>query len=245
MIAKLLHETFRKLSWIYKRDLVRLLNQSEGLTLDIGGDNLMKEYITNSSINYVSLNYSYGDENDQRYQCDIIANAMDMPEVKTDFYDNVWCFQVLEHVDEPLDLLKESYRILKPGGRVIFSVPQTNILHEAPHHFYNFTKYGLKDLFEKAGFEEIEIKPKGGFWLSMANRFFDYIMIWIHSIRLADLGFGYSIFNGKNIFEKFLAFCSVLPAIFLFILNLLLAFLLKSSDLHEDASIHYVFAKKS
>jgi ubiquinone/menaquinone biosynthesis C-methylase UbiE len=38
-------------------------------------------------------------------------------------FDVVICFETLEHVKEPEALLKEFYRLLSPGGRIIVSVP--------------------------------------------------------------------------------------------------------------------------
>jgi hypothetical protein len=103
----------------------------------------------------------------------------------------------------------------------------------------------LQDLFERAGFVDIEIKAKGGFWLSMANRFFDYCMLWLHSIGLGDLGFGYSMFGNKSFLQKILVFFSIIPAGLLFTVVLLFSFFFKFSDIAEDGSIHYVIAKKS
>ena len=242
MLKNVLFNIYRKLSWVYKRDLLKMLNKESGKTLDIGGDHLFKKYITSDRIEYISLNNSYDHEGTE-YHCDIVADAMNMP-MEDKYYDNVWCFQVLEHVNDPLALLKESHRVLKVGGKAIFSVPQTNILHAAPHNYYNFTKYGLLDLFQKAGFKEIEVKPKGGFWLTMSQRFFDYCMIWIHSLGISDLGFGYSFYENKNIIQKTVIFLSLMPAAILFIILLFFSILFRYTDISEDAPIQYVFATK-
>jgi SAM-dependent methyltransferase len=39
-------------------------------------------------------------------------------------FDVVFCNHVMEHVDDPLQCMKELYRVLKPGGWAIMQVPQ-------------------------------------------------------------------------------------------------------------------------
>lgn len=81
------------------------------------------------------------------------------------YYDTIINTQVLEHVEFPQRVIGEFYRILKPEGKLFLSAPQTCGIHEAPFHFYNFTKYGLESLFKNAGFKIIFITPRGGiFW---------------------------------------------------------------------------------
>jgi len=57
------------------------------------------------------------------------------------------------------------------GGVAIYSVPFIWHLHEEPRDFYRFSKYGLKYLFEKAGFEIVEIKALSGFWITFGQLF--------------------------------------------------------------------------
>jgi ubiquinone/menaquinone biosynthesis C-methylase UbiE len=42
---------------------------------------------------------------------------------KNNIFDFVTCFEVLEHVENQLNALKEILRVLKPGGTIILSVP--------------------------------------------------------------------------------------------------------------------------
>jgi len=95
-------------------------------------------------------------------KADIIADAYDtiLPDESV---DTILCTDVLEHLERPSDATKEMYRVLKPGGNAILTVPLFWHLHEEPRDFYRYTKHGLKYLFEDAGFEIIEIKPLSGF----------------------------------------------------------------------------------
>jgi SAM-dependent methyltransferase len=69
---------------------------------------------------------------------------------------------VLEHVPEPSKGVSEIYRILKPVGTLLLSAPHLSRLHEEPHDFYRYTKYGPTHLLEMATFRQIEVNPCGG-----------------------------------------------------------------------------------
>lgn len=43
-----------------------------------------------------------------------------------DFFDTVICVEVLEHVEQPAQVLAELRRVLKPGGQLIVTVPHKN-----------------------------------------------------------------------------------------------------------------------
>lgn len=99
---------------------------------------------------------------------DFIGSAYNVPAESCSF-DCLLCTDVLEHLEEPGNAMQEAYRILKPGGYAIYTVPLFWHLHEEPRDFYRYTKYGLKYLFEKNGFEIIEIKALSGFCVTFAQ----------------------------------------------------------------------------
>jgi SAM-dependent methyltransferase len=76
----------------------------------------------------------------------------------------------LEHVREPARVLAEMARTLKPGGRLLLVAPQEWEVHQAPHDYYRFTRYGLRSLLEGAGFMDIHVLPVGGYFRLLARR---------------------------------------------------------------------------
>jgi SAM-dependent methyltransferase len=101
---------------------------------------------------------------------ELIGTAYEMPVTDSSF-DCALCTSVLEHLEEPEHALRECKRVLRSGGIAIYSVPFIWQLHEEPRDFFRFSKYGLKHLFEKAGFEIVDIRAISGFWGTFGQMF--------------------------------------------------------------------------
>lgn len=98
---------------------------------------------------------------------DVFADACDLP-FKNNSFDTAICFQVLEYIERPEDLFKEVYRVLKPNGKLILSVPLLYPLHDIPYDRARYTKTAIGDFARNAGFTIISLKHLGGFlefWL--------------------------------------------------------------------------------
>lgn len=80
---------------------------------------------------------------------DIVADIQNMPQVESEKFDTIICTQVLEHVPNPFDAISELYRILRPGGRLLITVPFLNNYHMEPDDYWRFTEYALKHLLKE------------------------------------------------------------------------------------------------
>lgn len=67
-------------------------------------------------------------------------------------FDYIIFNQVMEHLPEPQLVLDELYRVLKRGGKMIYTGPLFYEEHEQPYDFYRYTQFGLRHLFGSAGF---------------------------------------------------------------------------------------------
>ena len=70
----------------------------------------------------------------------------------------------------PAAVLSEIARTLEPGGLLLLVAPQQWEVHQAPHDYFRFTRYGLEHLLREAGFEEIEVEALGGHFSLLARR---------------------------------------------------------------------------
>ncbi|MBN2687622.1 MAG: class I SAM-dependent methyltransferase, partial [Deltaproteobacteria bacterium] len=90
-------------------------------------------------------------------------------ELADDVFDVVTLFYVIEHVPDPIKLLKEVNRILKPGGLVLLRWPHStpivrllgrlseNLdLYHTPYHLYDFSPATMNALLRRTGFRRIE-----------------------------------------------------------------------------------------
>ncbi len=102
-------------------------------------------------------------------KADVYGSVLGLP-FKPCSFDTVVSTQVIEHVPEPKKMLEEAFRVLKKNGHLILTAPMTWGLHEAPHDYYRYTKYGLKYLAESAEFEVIYIRERCGFWGMIGQR---------------------------------------------------------------------------
>jgi ubiquinone/menaquinone biosynthesis C-methylase UbiE len=101
--------------------------------------------------------WSYG-------KLDFISDATAIPAPDGSF-DAVLCTEVLEHVAEPIVVVYEISRILRPGGRVLMAAPLGSGLHQEPYHYYGgYTPYWYRKFLTEAGFTEIQVMPNGGFF---------------------------------------------------------------------------------
>ena len=104
---------------------------------------------------------------------EVLADAKKLPFKKNSF-NIALLLQVLEHVDDPLKVIHEAARVLKPGGVLILSVPFFYPLHDMPYDFGRYTETALKSFISEASLNLLKITAQGSFlefWLQMMNTF--------------------------------------------------------------------------
>ncbi len=85
------------------------------------------------------------------------ADAHALPFVDGAF-ECVLCTEVLEHLPEPQRAIDEMYRVLAPGGRMVLTTRFLFPIHDAPHDYFRFTKYGLRHLLQR--FDDVRIEEE-------------------------------------------------------------------------------------
>lgn len=76
----------------------------------------------------------------------VVGSVYELP-FQDGTFDMVLCMSILEHLEEPSKAIREMRRVLKPGGRILVSVPFMFPIHDTPSDYWRFTKFGLKYLF--------------------------------------------------------------------------------------------------
>lgn len=88
------------------------------------------------------------------------------------YFDAITLKHVVEHVYDPVCLLKECHRILKPGGKLVLMTPNLESLGhkkfkqfwiglDAPRHLFLFTAKTLSQAIQRAGLKLIHLSSTG------------------------------------------------------------------------------------
>lgn len=163
----------------------------------------------------------------------VYADGRRLP-FKSGSFSTILNIQVLEHVFEPIQMVFEISRVLKKGGYGIFLIPQTGSLHAAPDHFYNFTRFWIKQVMEESGLSIVELRALGGFWSSAASRMLYFFLQGIRSNGFSDREIR------RNLFFYLLFPLMALVAL----ISIPICLMLSLGDLKEEPNNHLVVVKK-
>lgn len=90
---------------------------------------------------------------------DIVGDGRSMPLADASI-DVVLITQVLEHIPEPLAVLSEIRRVLKPGGTLLLSVPSIFPKHGWPGDYWRYTLEGLQWILRD--FQSVKVQGEAG-----------------------------------------------------------------------------------
>jgi len=135
------------------KHIAKLAPAIKGRTLDVGCGSKPYETLY-ASTEYVGLEYDTP-ENLAGKKADFFYDGQHFPFVDGEF-DSVVANEVFEHVFNPDEFLNEIHRVLKPGGKVLLTIPFVWDEHEQPHDFARYSSFGIRSLLERHGFEVVE-----------------------------------------------------------------------------------------
>ncbi len=140
-----------------------------GQLYDLGcGEMPYKDWFLNYVERYVGVDWG---SSLHELRADIIADLNGPLPIEGEVADTIISLSVMEHLREPQVFLGEAHRILRRGGAMILQVPFMWGVHEAPYDYYRYTQFGLRHLFEKAGFTDICVYAQTGFWVMWTLKF--------------------------------------------------------------------------
>lgn len=143
---------------LIERSIALLAHRLQGDLLDVGcGKQPYRSYFPDVR------SHKACDFDAERGDVDFACSADQIP-MPDQSLDSILCTEVLEHVPEPLAVWKEFHRLLRPGGKVLLTTPLYWPPHELPYDFYRYPEHGLRRMLSEAGFDLLEIVPRGGPW---------------------------------------------------------------------------------
>jgi len=100
---------------------------------------------------------------------DIVSDITSIPEPDLSF-DAIMCIEVLEHLPDPVQAIKEFSRLIRPKGHLILTAPFCSLTHFSPYHFSSgFNKYWYEMHLAGNGLKIIDIAPNGNFFEYIAQ----------------------------------------------------------------------------
>ena len=111
---------------------------------------------------YVGLDFD-GDGHDHKNEdIDFFYDGQKFPFEDASF-DSFFSSQVFEHVVNLENILKEIFRVLKPGANLLITVPFVWDEHEIPFDFKRYTSFGIKQTLTEAGFKILDLKKTSNY----------------------------------------------------------------------------------
>lgn len=129
----------------------------EGSILDLGGDTRSEYkglFKGNFELKTVNISPDTG--------AHIIHDLEKIPiPVSSESYDGALLINVLEHIYHAEQLVRDTYRVIKPNGMIVIAVPFLFPVHPSPRDYWRFTDDALRTMLTEIGFEDIVITPLG------------------------------------------------------------------------------------
>ncbi len=90
---------------------------------------------------------------------DVVGDARNMPFSEASM-DVILITQVLEHIPDPIAVIAEIRRVLKPGGTLLLSVPSIFPQHGSPGDYWRYMPQGLRWILRD--FHNVVVKGEAG-----------------------------------------------------------------------------------
>jgi SAM-dependent methyltransferase len=131
---------------------------------------------------YCAVDLAVGDAAWDYSRLDVVADLTALP-FRNATFDAALHLVTIEHLREPGCALAEIARTLAPGGQLLVAAPHEWEVHQAPHDYFRYTRYGLAYLLEKAGLEVCELRASGGYFRLLARRLLNGLQFFTGGLR--------------------------------------------------------------
>lgn len=145
-------------NFLIRKNLRKVIKKNEafltGSLLDFGCGTKPYKKILNKVDSYIGVDYKIEGREETQKRVDVFYDGKNIP-FKNEEFDSLLSTEVLEHVFNIDELLKEFNRVLKIDGKAIITTPFMWEEHEMPYDFARYTTPALEYLYKKNGFEII------------------------------------------------------------------------------------------
>ncbi|MGV1789425.1 class I SAM-dependent methyltransferase [Rhizobium sp. A37_96] len=160
------------------RFLTPRLANVEGAVLDVGCGEMPFRPLLPANVRYTGLDVPQAVAFGMSDNKQIVAFDGKTIPLPDNSHDVLLCTEVLEHAVDPVTLIEEMHRVLRPGGLLLATVPFAARVHHAPYDFHRFTRFRLAAMF--SSFDGVQIIERGNDIAVIANKLI------VLSVRLAN-----------------------------------------------------------
>jgi SAM-dependent methyltransferase len=90
-------------------------------------------------------------------------------------FDAVVAFEVFEHLFNLEEMLREIRRVIRPGGKLFFTVPFVWDEHEIPYDFGRYTSFGIRAVLERNGFAGVRVDKTTNYYQAVSQLRIAYV----------------------------------------------------------------------
>ena len=168
--------TFQKISLnrIFQQIFAKKIHANNRI-IEFGAYKNSKKNFTNFMNIKDKRNIIYADKQDNKHENFLKEDLESELSFKNNTFENVIIFNVLEHVYDMNNAIKEIYRCLDNNGRIIGSTPFIYRVHNAPGDYNRYTEQFYEKILKKNRFKDISIEVYGyGPFTASYVMIFDY-----------------------------------------------------------------------
>lgn len=150
------------------RFLAPHLRAFRGDVLDVGCGEMPFRNFLNENTRYTPLDIPAADTFGMGDHADIVhfdGRRIPFPD---ESFENILCTEVLEHAADPVELIAEMKRVLRPGGTILVTVPFSARVHHSPNDYHRFTNHCLERMF--SSFSDVVVQERGDDLAVIANK---------------------------------------------------------------------------
>jgi len=156
----------------------KLAGELKGDVLDFGCGNKPYRSLFTQCRSYTGMDIEKSGHGHENEQIDVFYDGHKFPFPENHF-DGVFASEVVEHVFNLEEILSEIKRVLKPGGKFLFTCPFVWPEHEVPYDFARYTSFGIQSLLEKNGFRIVKQHKTGHFFEVVLQQWIFYIFCFL------------------------------------------------------------------
>lgn len=144
-----------------------------GDLLDIGCGSKPYAHLFTNVDKYVGMDIEVSGHDHSSSEIDVYYDGDNIPFEEQSF-DTVVSFETFEHVFNLDDLLDEVHRVIKPDGKLMFSIPFCWPEHEQPYDFGRYTSFGIVAKLNSRGFDVEYMRKSGDFVAAVSQLWVEY-----------------------------------------------------------------------